>query len=67
MGIVNQLRQAIERDGRTMTAIARDAGLSPIQLSRFIRGKRGLTTPAVEALCETLGLELTARRRRKAR
>lgn len=65
MGVVSELRKAIERDERTTYALARDAGLSPIQLSRFIRGERGLTTPAVDALCETLGLELRPKRQRK--
>lgn len=65
MGIVSELRKAIEQDGRTMYALSRDAGLSPIQLSRFIRGERGLTTPAVDALCEALGLELRPKRKPK--
>lgn len=65
MGIVKELREAIERDGRSINALARDAGLSPIQLSRFIRGERGLTTPAVDSLCEALGLTLSPKRRRK--
>ena len=64
MGIVSELRKAIERDERTMYALARDAGLSQIQLSRFMRGERGLTTPAVERLCEALGLTLTPKRRK---
>lgn len=67
MGIVKDLRGAIERDGRSINALARDAGLSPIQLSRFIRGERGLNTPAVDALCEALELELRPKRRRKGR
>jgi len=67
MGIVSELKQAIERDGRSLNALARDAGLSPIQLSRFVRGERGLTTPAVDALCETLGLELKPKRQRKGK
>lgn len=65
MGIVNQLREAIERDERPVSVIARDAGLSPIQVFRFVRDERGLATPAVDALCETLGLELRSKRRRK--
>ena len=64
MGFVQDLRKAIERDGRSLNALAREAGLSPIQLSRFIRGERGLTTPAVEALCDSLRLELRPKRRK---
>lgn len=67
MGIVNELREAIKRDGRSVHALALDAGLSPIQVWRFIRDERGLTTPAVNALCDTLGLELRPKRTRKGR
>lgn len=67
MGVVSDLRKAIERDGRTIYALARDSGLSPIQVSRFVNGERGLTTPAVDALCETLGLELRPKRQRKGK
>jgi DNA-binding phage protein len=64
MGIVSQLRKAVERDPRPVSRIAAKAGLSPIQLFRFVRGERGLTTPAVDALCKALGLELTPKRRK---
>jgi transcriptional regulator with XRE-family HTH domain len=67
MGIITQLREAIKKDGRSLNSLARDAGLSAIQLSRFARDVRGLTTPAVDALCEVLGLELRPKRQRKAK
>lgn len=68
MGIVKELQAAIERDGRSLRALARDAGVSPIQVSRFVRGERGLNSPAVDALCEALGLTLTPKpKRRKGR
>lgn len=66
MGIVKQLQTAIKEDGRTLRALARDSGVSPIQISRFQRNERGLNTPAVEALCEALGLELAPKRRKRA-
>jgi len=65
VSITRELREAIERDGRSINALARTTGLSPIQVSRFIRGERGLNTPAVDALCEALGLELRPRRNRR--
>jgi hypothetical protein len=64
MGIIKELQDAILNDGRSQYALAKAAGLSPIQLGRFVRGERGLTTPAVDALCEVLGLELRAKRRK---
>ena len=67
MGIVNELKRAIKSDGRSLNELARAAGLAPIQLSWFVRGMRGLTTPAVDALCRVLGLELTPKRQRKGR
>jgi len=65
MGIVKELQKAIERDGRSLRALARDAGITAIQLSRFLRNERGLTTPAVDALCEALGLRLAPKRRKR--
>lgn len=61
---MNELRKAIERDGRTLRALARDSGVAPIQISRFMRGERGLTTPAIDALCDALRLELRPKRRK---
>ena len=67
MGITKELQDAILNEGRSQYALAKAAGLSPIQLGRFIRGERGLTTPAVDALCEVLGLTLAPKRQRKAK
>jgi len=58
MSIVKTLRQAIKRDGRSLRALAREAGISPIQLTRFLRGERGLVTDTMDALCAVLALEL---------
>ncbi|RMF80737.1 MAG: XRE family transcriptional regulator [Planctomycetota bacterium] len=67
MSVSDYIRRAIEDDDRTVHALARDADCSPIQIWRFLRDERGLTTPVVDRLCEALGLELrrTRRRRRK--
>jgi transcriptional regulator with XRE-family HTH domain len=68
MGITKDLQASILKDGRSQYALAKAAGLSPIQLGRFLRGERGLTTPTVDALCEVLGLTLTPKpKRRKSR
>lgn len=68
MSVSDELRRAIQRDGRSVYALARETGLSAIQIWRFLRDERGLTTPAVDQLCDVLGLELRPRRpRRKGR
>lgn len=67
MGVSTELRKAIRSDGRSLNQLARDAGCDPAQLSRFLRGQRGLTTDAVEKLCNLLKLELRPKRTRKAR
>jgi plasmid maintenance system antidote protein VapI len=64
MGIVKELKTAIEADGRSVNALARAADLSPIQLSRFIRGKRGVNIETADRLCEALGLELRPKQRK---
>ncbi len=65
MGVTDDLRKAIRADSRTVNALAREAGLSPIQVWRFLNDERGLTTPGVDALCNVLGLELRSKRNRK--
>ncbi|HQA44933.1 MAG TPA: helix-turn-helix domain-containing protein [Phycisphaerae bacterium] len=65
MGIMDELKKAIERDGRSLNALARDADVSPIQLSRFVRDKRGLTISTADRLCTVLALELKPKRQRK--
>ena len=51
----------------TPAAIARETGVDKGRLSRFIRGQRSLTLPAVDALARYLGLELSTKQRRKKR
>ena len=67
MKLSEALREAIRRDGRPLTEIGEAAGVDHGRLSRFMRAKRTLTLPAVEAVCRALGVEcrLVHRRRRK--
>jgi plasmid maintenance system antidote protein VapI len=53
-----ELRQAIRDDGRTLTELARHCGVDPPRLSRFVRGQRLLTLPAVDAIARELGARL---------
>lgn len=54
------IREAIRADGRSQRAIARAVGLTPIDVSRFLRGKQGLSVAAAERLMSVLGLSVVA-------
>lgn len=58
------LRAAIVADGRTLYAIAKDAGLKQIQVARFMRGERTLGLPIAGRLCDVLELELRPAKRK---
>jgi transcriptional regulator with XRE-family HTH domain len=57
--LIKQLRDEIQNSGQSLNQLARNAGVEPAQLSRFVRGERTLTLPAVAKVCQALGLELT--------
>jgi transcriptional regulator with XRE-family HTH domain len=58
MTMTEQLRRAIRGSGLSLNQLGQRAGISHTVLSRFVRGVRTLTLPAVEALCGVLGLGL---------
>jgi transcriptional regulator with XRE-family HTH domain len=60
-GLVEQLREAIRKSGRSLYQLGKDSGVGSDQLSRFMRGERTLTLPAAEKLCRALDLELASR------
>jgi DNA-binding phage protein len=60
---VTVVRDAIRRDNRSITRLARDAGVSQSQVSRFLSGQRSVTIVTMDALIGTLGLELRPLRR----
>lgn len=62
-----QLRQFISGRPESLAQIGRATGVSHAALSRFLRGKRGLSTKTLDRLCEYLRLELrqSGRRQRK--
>ena len=57
------VRDAIRRDHRSITRLARDAGVSQSQVSRFLSGQRSVTIETMDALIGTLGLSLRSLRR----
>ena len=62
------LRKAIGRYKGSRFSLARAAEMSPIELTRYIRGDRqSMTLRQASRLCAVLGLELRPRRRRPKR
>lgn len=59
--ISDQARQAIRDSGFSLYALRRLTGVEPSALSRFLRGQRSVTVDTLDALADTLGLELVQR------
>jgi len=62
--VSEQLRQAIRSSGQSLCQIAAASGTDDGQLSRFMRGERGLVTDSVDRVCSYLGLELRQSKRK---
>lgn len=60
------LRASIVLDGRPVSLIARDAGLPHPVVTRFVRGRRGLSVRSLDRLAAELGLELRPVSRHRA-
>lgn len=57
----SQLRDALLRDGRPVSRIAKENGVSSPQVTRFVRGDRGLSLSTADRIAAGLGLQLTRR------
>ena len=53
-----QLRDAIERSGKSRYRISLESGVSQAVLSRFVNGHADLTVATAEKLCKAIGAEL---------
>jgi len=62
--ISDQLRDAIERSGRSQYDIAKQAGIHRRLISRFVLRERSLSLETVDALAVALNLQLCEGRRR---
>ena len=62
--LAQQLREAIAADPRSHYAIAKDAGIEPDALYRFVAGK-DLYLGTVSKLATVLGLQLAQVKRRR--
>ena len=58
----DQIREAIRRSGRTNHAIARDMGVAPSVIHRFMNGKGGLSMEYIDRLAALLGLHIVVRK-----
>jgi len=65
--ILDAIREAIEASGKTRYRIWKDTGISESQLSKLMRGKRGLSIEALERLAEYLDLEVVIRKRKRSK
>ena len=63
--VYRQLRRAIRQSDKTRYRLWKETGVSQPQLSQFMKGDKGLSVEAIEALAKALGLELTLRPIRK--
>ena len=53
------IRNAIERDRRTIYRIALESGVNAAVIRRFVSGERGVNLETADRLCKVLGLKLT--------
>lgn len=56
--VSEQLKVIVETCGVTRYRLAREIGVAESTLSRFIHGERTLSSKAIDALGEYLGLEI---------
>ena len=57
--LVKAFRDAIKDSRRTHYSIAKEAGITPEILDRFIHGDRGMTLATAGKVAQVLGYELT--------
>lgn len=59
--ILDDVRKAIQASAKSRYRIWKETGISQPQLSKLMRGERGLSIEALERLAECLGLEIVIR------
>ena len=57
--IIDALRAAIRQSGQTHYRIAKNAGIGPEMIDRFMSSKRDIRLATAAKIAEALGLELT--------
>ena len=56
--IAEQLKQAIERSGKSRYRISNESGIAQAVLSRFVNGERDLKLETADKLIAALGLQV---------
>jgi len=56
--IVDQLKDAVRNSGKTHYRIAKEAGITPEMIDRFMSGSRDLRLRTAAKIAQALGLEL---------
>jgi transcriptional regulator with XRE-family HTH domain len=59
-----QIRKAILASGLAQRDLAKQAGVSHAQISRFLAGERGLSLASAAKICRVVGLRLTTTKER---
>ena len=67
MSMHEKIKRAALESGLTYRQLAQDSRVDIGQVSRFMAGKRTMGLPAIERVCETLGLTLQPRKRSSRR
>ena len=57
--LLDQLRQAIRKSGKTASWITKDAEVDEGNLSRFLSGQAGVSVETAEKICKSIGLKLS--------
>lgn len=63
----DQIRQAMDDSGFSRYRIAKETGIDQSALGKFYHGERGLSTEAMDAIGEYLGLRIVMDRRAKGK
>ena len=63
---LTELRKVVEASEESLRSIARATGLDVSQISRFVKGERGLTMESAESILRHLGYEIRIVRKKPA-
>ena len=63
--LLNQVRNEINKCGKSRYVISKETGISEATLSLFVNGERGMGHEMLEKLTEYLGLEIIVRPKKK--
>ena len=67
MTMTATIKKAVRESGLTYRQLAQDSRVDIGQVSRFMADERTMGLPAIERVCETLGLTLQPRKRASRR